>query len=59
MADVSKLVKKIYYDADILDIKYKYFTTTDYNKFKNEKLDLKIKQKGLVNKSAITGFINC
>ena len=59
MADISKLVKKTYYDAEILDIKYKYFTTNDYNKFKNEKLDLKIKQKGLVNKSAITGFINC
>ena len=30
----------------------------DYNKFSNKKVDLKIKQKGLVNKSDITGFIN-
>ena len=42
----------------MLDIKSKCFTTADNNKFTDEKLDLKIKQKGLVNKSAIAGFIN-
>ena len=36
-------------DAEILDIKSKYFTTAYYNKFTNEKLDLKIKQKESVN----------
>ena len=32
-------------DAEILDIKSKYFTTADYNKFTNESLDLKIKKR--------------
>ena len=41
----------------MLDIKSKYFTTADYNKFINEKLDLKIK-KDLVDKSDIAGVIN-
>ena len=40
---VSNLVKKTDYDAEILDIKSKSFIATDYNKFTNEKLDLKIK----------------
>ena len=57
--DVNNLVKKeTNYDAEILDLKSKYFTTADYNKFTNKKVDLKMKQKGLVNKSDITGFIN-
>ena len=55
--DVSNLVKKTDY-AEILDIKSKFFTTADYNRFSNEKLDLKIKQKQLVNKSHISGFID-
>ena len=42
----------------MLDIKPKYFTTADYNRFTNEKFDLKIKQKELVSKSDIAGFIN-
>ena len=42
--DISDLVKKADYDAEILDIKSKYFTTADYNRFRKEKLDLKIKQ---------------
>ena len=41
--DVSNLVKTAEYDAEMLDIKSKYFTTADYNRFTNEKLDLKIK----------------
>ena len=50
ITDVSNLVKKTDYDAEILYIKSKYFTSADYNKFTSEKLDLKIKQKQLVNK---------
>ena len=45
-------------DSEIIDIKSKYFTKADYSKFKNEKLDLKIKQKGLVDKADIAGFMN-
>ena len=41
--EVSNLVNKIDYDAEILDITSKYFITADWNKFKNEKLDLEIK----------------
>ena len=35
--DVSNLLKKTDYDAEILDIKSKYFITADNNKFANEK----------------------
>ena len=45
ITDVNNLVKKTDYDAKILDIKSKYFTTADYDGFTNEELDLKIKQK--------------
>ena len=41
--DVNNLVKKkTDYDAEILYIKSKYFSTADYNKFTSEKPDLKI-----------------
>ena len=33
----KKNKKKTDYDAEVLDIKAKYFTTTDYNRFTNEK----------------------
>ena len=57
--DVSNLVKKTDYNAKILDIKYRYFTTADYNKFTtNQTLDAKIKPKELFDKSAIAGFTN-
>ena len=56
--DVSNLVKKTDYDAKISDIKSKCFATADYNKFTSQILDAKIKQKELVDKSAIAGFIN-
>ena len=42
----------------MLYIKSKCFTTANFNKFTNEKLALKIKQKELVDKSDIAGFIN-
>ena len=50
---VSGLVKKTDYDAKIKDIERTYFSTTDYNKFTSDILDVKIKQKELVNKSDI------
>ena len=40
-----------------MDIRSKYFTTVDYNRFINEKLDLEITKK-LVDKSGIPGFAN-
>ena len=55
--DVSGLVKKTDYDAKISDIEGKYFTTADYNKFTRDVLDIKIKQKKLVNKSNISNLV--
>ena len=46
------------YDAEILDIKSKYLTTADYNRFSNEKLDLEIKQKGLISKFDIADLVS-
>ena len=45
-------------DAKILDIESKYFTTTDYKKITSQTIEAKIKQKRLVDKSAIAGFIS-
>ena len=56
--NVSNLVKKNDYDAKISGVECKYFTTSDYNKFTNEVIDNKIKEKELVKKSDISGFIN-
>ena len=63
--DVSNLVKKkkktkkkTDYNTKILGTKCKYFTTADYNKFTSQTLDAKIKQKGLVDKSPIAGFLS-
>ena len=39
--NASDLVKKADYDAEIKDIKSKYFTTSDYNKLTNNMLDEK------------------
>ena len=36
----------------------KYFTISDFNKFAGDILDKKIKEKGLVDKSDIYGFID-
>ena len=49
--------KKENYDAKKLEIEFKYLTTSDYNKFKNEIIDNKIKEKNLVKKSDISLFI--
>ena len=43
------LVKKEDYDAKILEMGKKYFTTSDLNKFTSNTLDAKITQKKLVN----------
>ena len=43
--DVNNLVKKSDCDAKELDIESKYFTTADYNKFTNQTLVAKRKQK--------------
>ena len=40
-----------------LDIESKYFTTADYNKFTNQTLDEKIKQKELFSKSDIADLV--
>ena len=56
--DVRNLVKKTYCDAEILDIEFKCFTTVDYQKFTSQRLDAKIKQKELVDKSVIARLIN-
>ena len=56
--DVNNLVKKTNCDAKISEIENKYITTTDYNKFTKNIVDNNIKSKNLVDKSAISGFIN-
>ena len=47
MPVASDLVKKTDYDTKVLEIQRKYITTSDYNKFKNDILDAKIKQREL------------
>ena len=43
--NISDLVKKADYDAEIKDIKIKYFTTSDYNKSTNNTFDEKNSKK--------------
>ena len=57
ITDDSNLVNKTDYVAKISDIEPKYFTTADYKKITSQTLDGKIKQKELVCKSAIIGFV--
>ena len=51
--NVSNIVKKVDYSAKILDIESKYFTMSDYHKFRNDIFDAKVKNKKLVNKCDI------
>ena len=51
--DVICLFKKKNHDY----IEKKYFTTSNYNKFKSEILDSRIKQKELVNKSSFSNLM--
>lgn len=52
------LVSKTDYDAKIADIESRYFTRFDRNKFRNEMIDNKIKEKQLVKIIDISGFID-
>ena len=45
ICNTSVLVNKTDYDAKILEIEEKYFTTADYNKFTSDILDAKMKKK--------------
>ena len=56
--NVSSVVKKTDYDPKIPDIESKYINTADNNKFTEDTITNKIKSEGLVDKSAIAGFIN-
>ena len=56
--NVSDLVKITDYDSKIKDTEGKYLDISDYNKFTNDTLDVKIKEKQLLNKCNISGFIN-
>ena len=47
--DVSNLVKKTDYDAKISGIESKHLITSDYNKFTNEVIDNKIKEKNPIS----------
>ena len=51
--NVNNLVKKADYNAEIKDVKDKYFTTSEYNKFMNNILDAKIKTKKIANGSSL------
>ena len=53
--NISTLVKKVDYDSKISDIEKKYFTTSDYDNFTNERLNAK---KKLVNKYDKSGIID-
>ena len=55
--DLSGLVKKTDYDGKILKIEGKYCTTSDCNKFTNNILNAKVKQKQLANKSSISNLV--
>ena len=55
---LSGLVEKTDYNAKIIELESKYFATADYQKVTSETLEAKIKQKRLVDKPAIAGFIN-
>ena len=50
--------KKTDFDVKILDIQSNYFVTSNYNKFTNEIVNARIKEKDLVNKFHILGFLD-
>ena len=54
----SKKKKKTDFDVKILDIQSNYFITSNYNKFTNEIVNARIKEKDLVNKFDILGFLD-
>ena len=56
--NVTDLDKGRNYDAKLSEIESQCFTTSDYNKFTNEIIDNKIKERKLVKKSDISRFID-
>ena len=46
-------------NANISDIKRKYYTTSGYNKFASEILDQKLKQKNLAKNSDLNTVLHC
>ena len=66
--NISDLVKRTYHTAiektdynlkiSDIDIEAKYFSTSGNNKFTGKILDTRIKEKRLVDKSDISGFID-
>ena len=58
VSNVINLVIKTDYDAKMSDIENKCFTKSDYNKFMQNILDVKVKEKELMDKSALPGYIN-
>ena len=58
LATTDALVKKADYVEKIKETEDKYFTIFGYNKFPNNVLDVKIKNKNIVDKSDISKFIN-
>ena len=54
---ISDLVQKTDYVAKILQIRGKYLTTSEYNKFTSNILDAKIKLQELANKSDISNLV--
>ena len=55
--NVSDLVKKADYYAEIKDVKEKVFTASDYDKFMNNILDVEITGKRLVNESGLNNTL--
>ena len=53
---VSDGGKKANYDTKISEIQRKYSTTSNYNEFRSDTLDAKMKQKKLANKSVISNL---
>ena len=58
MIQSKKTKKKTDFDVKILDIQSNYFITSNYNKFTNEIVNARIKEKDLVNKFHILGFLD-
>ena len=52
------LLQKRDYNGKQSDIEAKQFNTSNYNKFTGEILNKKIKQKGIADRSNISGFID-
>ena len=56
--DISGLVRTTDCNTKMLGIEAKYFTTSDYNKFTSEIVEVKRKEKNwLVNKSSISNLV--